>query len=92
MACAGCLCHVSPITSLPKTPPALRFATRAPALAGHFPYDNGSLAWIREQPPVKAYANVSEDHAVNGYELTEPAIHYQAIYIRLLAPFALPRT
>lgn len=52
----------------------------------------GSLAWIREQPPAKAYANISEDRAMNGYELTEPAIYYQAIYIRLLAPFVTPHT
>ena len=61
-------------------------------LAGGPDHDyNGSLAWIREQPPAKAYANVGEDRAVNGYELTEPAIYYQAIYVRLLAPFANPR-
>lgn len=50
----------------------------------------GSLAWIREQPAAKAYANVSGDRAVHGYELTEPAIYYQACYIRLLTAFVRP--
>ncbi len=48
---------------------------------------NGSLAWVREQPTAKAYANVSDGGPVRGFMLTEPAIYYQACYIRLLTPF-----
>ena len=45
----------------------------------------GSLAWIREQPPAKAYAELSGSGPANSWEITEPAIYYQACYIRLLA-------
>jgi hypothetical protein len=54
-------------------------------------YD-GSLAWIREQPAAKAYANVDDGGAIRGYELTEPAIYYQACYVRLLAEFVGPHS
>jgi hypothetical protein len=52
-------------------------------------YD-GNIGWIHEQPPAKAYADVSDGGGARGYELTEPAIYYQACYIRLLAPFVEP--
>jgi hypothetical protein len=52
----------------------------------------GNLAWIREQPPAKAFAEAGEDRGVHGYELTEPAIYYQACYVRLLVPFVTPRS
>jgi hypothetical protein len=54
-------------------------------------YD-GNLAWIREQPPAKAFASVSDGGKVRGYEITEPAIYYQACYVRLLAAFVVPQT
>lgn len=53
-------------------------------------YD-GNLAWVREQPPAKAFASVSDGGKVRGYELTEPAIYYQACYVRLLASFVASR-
>ncbi|HVU24930.1 MAG TPA: glycoside hydrolase family 9 protein [Opitutus sp.] len=52
-------------------------------------YD-GNLAWIRQQPPGKAYVDTSDGGAARGYELTEPAIYYQACYVRLLAAFVTP--
>ncbi|HWA85128.1 MAG TPA: glycoside hydrolase family 9 protein [Opitutus sp.] len=54
-------------------------------------YD-GDLGWIRAQPPAKAFASVSDGGKVRGYELTEPAIYYQACYVRLLAAFVGPGT
>jgi len=50
-------------------------------------YYEGSLDWIRRQPPAKAYAELNESGPIDSWELTEPAIYYQACYIRLLAPF-----
>jgi hypothetical protein len=47
-------------------------------------YD-GSLDWVKHQPPAKAYAEAANLPGVRSYELTEPAIYYQATYIRLLA-------
>lgn len=49
-------------------------------------YD-GNIAWVRTQPPAKAYADTGDGGKSRGYELTEPAIYYQACYIRLLAAF-----
>lgn len=48
----------------------------------------GGLEWVRRQPPAKAYAEVSDAPGAHSWELTEPAIYYQAIYIRLLTEFA----
>lgn len=53
---------------------------------------NGNLGWVRRQPPAKAYADVGVREATRCYELTEPAIYYQATYIRLLAAFTAPLT
>ena len=47
----------------------------------------GNLDWIRQQPPAKAYAELNESAPYNSWEITEPAIYYQATYIRLLAAF-----
>jgi endoglucanase len=48
---------------------------------------SGDVAWIRQQPPAKAYAELNGHGAAHSWELTEPAIYYQATYIRLLAAF-----
>ena len=48
---------------------------------------NGSLEWVRQQPPAKAYAEVSDSAGAYSFELTEPGIYYQATYIRLLTGF-----
>ena len=50
----------------------------------------GSLDWIKQQPPAKAYADFNEGWPANSWELTEPGIYYQATYIRLLADFVRP--
>ena len=50
----------------------------------------GTLTWVKKQPPAKAYADFNEGWPANSWELTEPAIYYQAMYIRLLADFVRP--
>lgn len=48
------------------------------------------VGWISRQPRAKAYADFNTGWPENSWELTENAIYYQAVYIRLLAPFARP--
>lgn len=45
----------------------------------------GEVAWIKAQPRAKAYADFDEGWPQASWELSEPAIYYQAAYIRLLA-------
>jgi len=52
------------------------------AAAGH-----PSLDWIRAQPRAKAYADFNLNWPESSWELSEPAIYYQAMYVRLVAPF-----
>jgi len=40
------------------------------------------------QPPQKSYANFNSGFPTNSWEITEPAIYYQSIYVRLLANFS----
>jgi hypothetical protein len=47
---------------------------------------------VREQPPEKAYLDVNTSYEPpnpydKSWELTEPAIYYQASYVRLLSKF-----
>jgi len=46
-----------------------------------------SIAWIKEQPTGKSYADFNLAWPESSWELSEPAIYYQAIYIRLLSAF-----
>ena len=39
------------------------------------------------QPPQKAYLDFNDGWPVNSWEITEPAIYYQASYIKLLSKF-----
>jgi len=39
------------------------------------------------QPPQKAYLDYNDDWPNNSWEISEPAIYYQSIYLRLLANF-----
>ena len=52
----------------------------------------GSLEWLKHQPPAKSYADFNDGWPANSWELSEPAIYYQACYIRLLADFVRPAT
>jgi endoglucanase len=45
----------------------------------------GTLAWIRSQPPQKAYQDWNTSWPENSWEITEPAIYSQAAYVQLLA-------
>ncbi len=47
-----------------------------------------SLDWIKTQPRGKAYADFDLAWPESSWELSEPAIYYQAMYVRLLAAFA----
>ncbi len=51
---------------------------------GPNPSYSGSVAGIKDQPPQKAYKDWN-NHAEASYELSEPAIYYQAAYVQLLA-------
>jgi endoglucanase len=53
------------------------------AAAGH-----PSLDWIRSQPRGKSYADFNLAWPESSWELSEPAIYYQAMYVRLVAAFA----
>lgn len=46
-----------------------------------------SIDWIKKQPRAKAYADFNAVWPESSWELSEPAIYYQAMYIRLLAEF-----
>ena len=47
-----------------------------------------SIDWIKAQPRAKAYADFDLGWPESSWEMSEPAIYYQAIYIRLLAEFS----
>jgi hypothetical protein len=47
-----------------------------------------SIEWIKLQPRAKSYADFDLGWPESSWELSEPAIYYQAIYLRLLAEFA----
>ena len=54
---------------------------------------SGSLAGvITDQPHQKAYKDWNTDWPENSYEITEPAIYYQAPYVMLLARLIPPAT
>lgn len=55
----------------------------AKAAAGH-----PSIDWIHQQPRGKAYADFDLAWPESSWELSEPAIYYQAAYVRLIAEFA----
>lgn len=39
------------------------------------------------QPAQKCYANINDNWPVNSWQITEPAIYYQAAYVRLISAF-----
>ena len=73
-----------------ETNPAPGYVTGGPNPTFGGKAKNDALAWIARQPPGKAYADFNDGWPMNSWELTEPAIYYQAAYIRLLANFARP--
>lgn len=46
-----------------------------------------TVEWLKTQPRAKAYADFNKAWPESSWELSEPAIYYQAMYIRLLAEF-----
>ena len=51
-------------------------------------YD-GSREDIKVQPPQKCYLNWNNSTPENSWEITEPAIYYQASYVKLLSKFII---
>ena len=47
-----------------------------------------SVEWIKSQPRAKAYADFNRVWPESSWELSENAIYYQAMYVRLIAEFA----
>ncbi|MBS1702265.1 MAG: glycoside hydrolase family 9 protein [Armatimonadetes bacterium] len=47
-----------------------------------------SVEWVKGQPRGKAYMDTALGWPESSWELSEPAIYYQAMYVRLLAEFA----
>ncbi|TVR55808.1 MAG: glycoside hydrolase family 9, partial [Puniceicoccaceae bacterium] len=54
------------------------------------PSGRAEFDWIRDQPRGKAFADFNSPWPGNSWEITENAIYYQAVYIRLLAHFVSP--
>jgi endoglucanase len=54
------------------------------------PDSTTSIEWVSRQPPEKAYADSNAGYPQKSWEMSEPAIYYQAAYIRLLANFVPP--
>ena len=48
---------------------------------------SGTNVLLKAQPPQKAYLDFNDGWPVNSWEITEPAIYYQASYIKLLSKF-----
>ena len=47
-----------------------------------------SVEWVKQQPRGKAYFDTAKGWPESSWEITEPAIYYQAMYVRLIAEFA----
>lgn len=57
------------------------------SFAGKSKDNDNQVEWIKEQPRAKAYADFNLGWPEASWEITEPAIYYQALYIRLLSDF-----
>lgn len=53
-------------------------------------YGNSNYAPPYGQPAEKSYLDYNTSFPANSWEISEPAIYYQASYVRLLAHYALP--
>ena len=47
-----------------------------------------SVEWVKSQPRAKAYMDTAKGWPEASWEISEPAIYYQAMYVRLIAEFA----
>lgn len=52
----------------------------------------GTIEWLKHQPDAKCYADFNRAHPEQSWELSEPALYYQAMYVRLLVNFVPGRT
>lgn len=46
---------------------------------------SGTVAWLRDEPPQKAYHEFNDGHPEASWEITENSNTYQAAYVKLLA-------
>jgi len=53
-------------------------------------YD-GSIASLQGLPPQKSYLDFNDGWPENSWELSEPAIYYQAAFIKMLSKFVSPQ-
>ena len=65
--------------------PAPGYVTGGP---NYYYYANSALVPPYGQPPLKAYLDFNTGSPDNSWEISEPAIYYQASYLRLLAEVA----
>ena len=69
-------------------PPAYVVGGPNQSVTGKAANGKPSIAWIKAQPRAKSYADFDLGWPESSWEMSEPAIYYQAIYLRLLAEFA----
>lgn len=75
----------NPNTPFAKNPPP-GYVVGGPNAS--FGGEGADLAWIKKQPRGKAYGDFNDGWPKNSWELSEPAIYYQAMYVRLCSAFA----
>ncbi|MBM4092511.1 MAG: glycoside hydrolase family 9 [Planctomycetes bacterium] len=75
-----------------STNPAPGYVVGGPnqSFGGTSKNNDGSVEWIKRQPRAKCYADYNLGWPEASWELSEPAIYYQAAYIRLLSGFVKP--
>lgn len=77
----------SALTSSKGPPPGYLTGGANPKFKPDASYTGPRLAPPMDQPAQKAYLDWNTSWPQNSWEVTEPAIYYQAAYIRLLARF-----
>jgi hypothetical protein len=77
----------SSLTSSKGPPPGYLSGGANPKFRPDASYNGPRLAPPLDQPPLKAYRDWNTSWPQNSWEVTEPAIYYQAAYLRLLAGF-----
>jgi hypothetical protein len=80
------------LTSPKGPPPGYLTGGANPKFKPDASYTGARLAPPLDQPAQKAYLDWNTSWPQNSWEVTEPAIYYQAAYIRLLANFLDDRT
>jgi endoglucanase len=71
----------------PKGGPAPGYLVGGPNQYYTDAFGNCEIVPPCNQPVLKAYANINDNNYLDTYKLTEPAIYYQAGYIKMLSHF-----